>query len=155
MDSPFLVAPVSGPGAFDQIFSVEGASAAELESRLLALVAALVETEDNFVIRGFDVSGAGAGGSWLATVTALQGVTQPNLAIEVPVGVAVFKAVESIGRGNDITQSAPTTGRSLQARILQFFPLPSFESTAYGVVTAGSNEGKRFLALGLFSVEAQ
>jgi len=150
MDKPFTVAPVSGPGAFDQIFSVEGASAAELELRLTQLVTSLVATEEDYVIRGFDVTGAGAGGSWLATVTALQGVTQPDTNFEVPVGVAAFAAVESIGRGNDITQSTPTTGRSLQARIVALYPQGV---TSYGVVDGGSNEGKRFIALGLFAIQ--
>lgn len=147
MDSPFTVAPVTGMGAFDQVFSVEGHDAPDLEQKLDQLVAALVTADEDYVIRGFDVSGAGSGGAWLATVTALQGITQPNAAIEVDVTLAIFCVVEARGRTNDLTQSAPSTGRSLQQRIL--LRAPTAGRTCYGSRSAGCNDGKRFLALAL------
>lgn len=148
MDSPFVVAPTTGMGAFPQVFSVEGHDAPDLEQKLDALVATLVTADQDYVIRGYDVSGAGSGGAWLATVTALQGVSQPNEAIEVDVTLAIFCVVEARGRSTDLSQTGgPTTGLSLQQRIL--VRAPTAGRTCYGSRSAGCNDGKRFLALAL------
>jgi hypothetical protein len=141
-----------------EFFTVESEDAAGLEAKVNALFALLAAAQGGYAIHGIKVAGAGAGGTWLALVSAKEDEQADPPVGTVAADLAAFVCVEQEGNTGDMIASFPnngTTGTAFQAHAIAFV-LDNFPdgSTAevFETVDAGNNAGKRYLVGALLEV---